>query len=265
MLVAAGCTVPVAGSLDEGQANRIVIALDRAGVGAEKEIDPAAEGHYRVVVERDEAPRAITAMRAEDLPSPASPGLLDSLGKGALLPSRLAEHAHFLAGLSGELERTLLAIEGMLSARVHVSIPQVDPLREGPRAKATASVLLQHRGATPPIDSHEVKRIVAGAAPGLAPEDVAVVMVPRPAGAAADRALSRLGPITATRSSVSLLRMVTAGIVIIDVALVVAVLVLWSPFQDFRPARAPQRHVEHPRRVPLRSRWTGGERQKRPS
>jgi type III secretion protein J len=136
----------------------------------------------------------------------------------------------------------------MLSARVHVSIPQVDPLREGPRVKATASVLLQHRGATPPIDVHEVKRIVAGAAPGLAPDDVAVVMVPRPPGAAADRALSRLGPITATRSSVSLLRMVTAGIVIVDLALVGAVLVLWSRLRRLRAVAAEPPSLQQPRR-----------------
>jgi type III secretion protein J len=239
--------VPVAGGLDEGQANRIVLALDRAGVGSEKETDPVTEGRYRVVVERDEAPRAITAMRAEDLPAPASLGLLDSMGKGALLPSRLAEHAQFLAGLSGELERTLLAIEGMLSARVHVSLPENDPLREGPRLKPTASVLLQHRGATPPIDVHEVKRIVAGAAPGLAPDDVAVVMVPRPPGNAADRALARLGPITATRGSVGLLRIVTAGVVAFDLALVVTVLLLWSRLRKLR-ALATEPSLQQPRR-----------------
>jgi type III secretion protein J len=248
ILVAVACTVPVAGSLDEGQANRIVLALDRAGVGSEKESDPATEGRYRVIVERDEAPRAITAMRAEDLPSPSSPGLLDSMGKGALLPSRLAEHAQFLAGLSGELERTLLAIEGMLSARVHVSIPEADPLREGPRVKATASVLLQHRGATPPIDAHEVKRIVAGAAPGLAPDDVAVVTVPRLATPAADTALARLGPITATRGSVSLLRMVTAGVVAVDLALVVAVLLLWSRLRRIRALALEPSPLREPRR-----------------
>ena len=248
LLFAVGCTVPVAGGLDEGQANRIVLALDHAGVGAEKEADPAVEGRFRVVVERDEAPRAITAMRAEDLPAPASPGLLDAMGKGALLPSRLTEHAQFVAGLSGELERTLIAIEGMLSARVHVSIPEADPLREGPRVKTTASVLLQHRGATPPIDVHEVKRIVAGAAPALAPEDVAVVMVPRPASAAADRALARMGPITATRGSVSLLRMVTAGIVAVDLALVAAVLVLWSRLRKLRGMPLEPPPLQQPRR-----------------
>jgi type III secretion protein J len=248
VLFAVGCTVPVAGGLDEGQANRVVLALDHAGVGSEKEVDPAVEGRFRVVVERDEAPRAITAMRAEDLPSPPSSGLLDAMGKGALLPSRLAEHAQFLAGLSGELERTLLAIEGMLSARVHVSIPEADPLREGPRVKATASVLLQHRGATPPIDVHEVKRIVAGAAPGLAPDDVAVVMVPRPGGNAAERALSRLGPITATRGSVALLRLVTAGVVIVDLALVVAVLLLWSRLRRLRASAIEPSTMQPPLR-----------------
>jgi type III secretion protein J len=187
-------------------------------------------------------------MRAEDLPSPPSSGLLDAMGKGALLPSRLAEHAQFLAGLSGELERTLLAVEGMLSARVHVSIPEADPLREGPRVKATASVLLQHRGATPPIDIHEVKRIVAGAAPGLAPDDVAVVMVPRPGSNAAERALSRLGPITATRGSVALLRFVTAGVVIVDLALVFAVLLLWSRLRRLRASAIEPPNMPPPRR-----------------
>jgi type III secretion protein J len=136
----------------------------------------------------------------------------------------------------------------MLSARVHVSIPEADPLREGPRVKATASVLLQHRGATPPIDVHEVKRIVAGAAPGLAPDDVAVVMVPRPGGNAAERALSRLGPITATRGSVALLRLVTAGVVIVDLALVVAVLLLWSRLRRLRASAIEPSTMQPPLR-----------------
>ncbi len=232
-----GCAVPVAGSLDESQANRVVVALDRAGVGGEKEIDPASEGRFRVMVERDDAPRAIAALREEDLPSPNVPGLLDSMGKGALVPSQLTEQAQYVTGLSGELERTLAVIEGVLGARVHLSLPDRDPLREGPRPKATASVLLKHRGSTPPIDAHEVKRLVAGAAPGLLPDDVAVVMVPRPAGSAAgDRALSRIGPITATRGSVGVLRLVAAVVVLVDLALVFAVLVLWSRLRTVRAA-----------------------------
>jgi len=249
--IVAGCTVPIAGGLDEGQANRVIVALDHAGVGGEKESDPAVEGRFRVLVERDEAPRAIAALREEDLPAPSTPGLLDAMGKGSLVPSQLAEHAQFVTGLSGELERTLSAIEGVLSARVHLSLPEVDPLREGPRLKATASVLVKHRGTTPPLDVHEVKRLVAGAAPGLSPDDVAVVMVPRPAPAGlSDRAMARLGPVTATRGSVALLRVVGAAIVVFNLALGFVVLVLWSRLRKLRatgPDEAPE--LRQPRRA----------------
>jgi type III secretion protein J len=250
-LFAAGCTVPIAGGLVEEQANRVMVALDHAGVGGEKESDPAVEGRFRVLVERDEAPRAIAALREEELPSPSTPGLLDAMGKGSLVPSQLTEHAQFVTGLSGELERTLSAIEGVLAARVHLSLPEVDPLREGPRPKATASVLLKHRGTTPPLDAHEVKRLVAGAAPGLSPDDVAVVMVPRPAPATlSDRALSRLGPVTATRGSIALLRVIGASVVVFNLALGFVVLVLWSRLRALRaaaPEEAPE--LRQPRRA----------------
>jgi type III secretion protein J len=249
-LAVAGCTVPIAGGLDEGQANRVIVALDHAGVGGEKESDPQVEGRFRVVVERDEAPRAIAALRDEDLPSPSTPGLLDSMGKGSLVPSQLTEHAQFVTGLSGELERSLSAIDGVLAARVHLSLPDTDPLREGSRPKPTASVLLKHRGSTPPIDVHEVKRLVAGAAPGLAPDDVAVVMLPRPAPAAlADRALSRLGPLTATRGSIALLRIIGAAVVVFDLALGFAVLTLWSRLRKLRGAAPEEAELRQPRRA----------------
>ena len=235
----AACSVPVAGGLDEPQANRVVVALDRAGVAADKESDPSSEGRFRVTVMRDDAPRAIAALREEELPAQNAPGLLDAMGKGALIPSQLAEHAQFVSGLAGELERTLAAVEGVLAARVHLSLPEADPLREGPRVKATASVLLKYRGANPPIDPLEIKRLVAGAAPGLAPEDVAVVAVSRPAASAVgDRSLARLGPFTTTQSSMKLLRAVAALVLVVDIALVSAVLALWARLRRLRAGLA---------------------------
>jgi type III secretion protein J len=246
---AVGCTVPVANSLDEAEANHVVVALDRAGVGGDKEPDPTSEGRFRVVVEKDDAPRAIAALREEDLPARATPGLLESLGKGQLIPSQLAEHAQLTAGLAGELERTLQDVDGVLSARVHLSLPAPDPLAEGPRPKASASVLLKHRGSTPPIDADAIKRLVTGAAPGLSPADVAVVMIPRPAASQVpDRVLSRLGPIWATRGSVTLLRIAVATTVAVDLALVFCVLSLWSRLRRARSAPADDAREASPGR-----------------
>jgi type III secretion protein J len=247
--IMAGCTVPVAGGLDEAQANRVVVALDHAGVGAEKEPDPSIEGRFRVVVQRDEGPRAIAAMRDEDLPAPPMPGLLDSMGKGQLVASQLTEHAQLTAGLAGELERTLSSIEGVLSARVHLSLAKSEPFAEGPRPKATGSVLLRHRGSTPPIAAHDVQRLVAGAAPALSPDDVAVVMISRPtAPISPDRTLSHLGPVSATRGSVFLLRMLGAAVVLIGLVLVGTVLWLWSRLRHARAEATDEPSDEKPAR-----------------
>jgi type III secretion protein J len=230
--VMAGCTVPVAGGLDEAQANRVVVALDHAGVGGDKEPDPAVEGRFRVIVERDDGPHAIAALRDEDLPAHPTPGLLDSMGKGQLVPSQLTEHAQLTAGLAGELERTLSSIEGVLLARVHLSLVKSEPFAEGPRPKATGSVLLRHRGSTPPIAAHEVQRLVAGAAPALSP----------------DRALSHLGPVSATRGSVFLLRMLGAAVVLVGLVLGGTVLWLWSRLRHARAEATDEPSDERPAR-----------------
>ncbi|MBL8606831.1 MAG: hypothetical protein JNL38_05905, partial [Myxococcales bacterium] len=116
----AGCTSPIAAALDEGDANRVVTALDRVGIDATKEADPQAEGKYRVNVARDDAARALSALSEEELPRPKSRGLLDAVDKGALVPSAASEHAQLVAGMSGELEKTLSSVDGVLAARVHL-------------------------------------------------------------------------------------------------------------------------------------------------
>jgi len=238
-VVLSACAVPVASNLDESQANQIVVALDRAGIAAEKEVDPAGEGRFRVTVKRDDAARAFTALREEDLPSPPTASVLDTMGKGSLVPSQLAEHAQYVAGIAGELERTLRGIDGVQSARVHLSLPLRDAFEDGPRERPTASVLVKHRGATPPLDAEKVRHLVAGAAPGLAPEDVAVVFVARPALAPSpERELTHVGPIAVARSSAGLLRTGIALTVLLLVALTTAVVTLWLRLRRLRPEPA---------------------------
>ena len=194
-----------------------------------KESDPLVEGRFRVVVARDDAARAIERLRDEGLPRPKPPGVLDAMDKGALVPSRAAEHAQFVAGLSGDLERTLESVDGVLDARVHLNVPDPDPLRDAPSLKATASVLVEHRGATPPLASPEVQRLVAGGVAGLAASDVAVVLVPRPAPAAMDgERLAHVGPIAVARASMRSLQLALVGLVLLVAVLAGATLMLYT-------------------------------------
>jgi type III secretion protein J len=204
-LWATGCTVPVAGALDDEEANRVVVALDHASVDATKEADPGSENHWRVLVARDDLPRAIATMRDEELPRVARAGVLDAVGKGSLVPSEAAEHAELVTGVAGDLERSLEGIDGILSARVHLSVPEVSPLhdaREAMSARPSASVLLEHRGSTPPLSADAVARLVAGGVAGMLPTDVTVVLIPRSITAGPPGGgLGHVGPIAVARAS----------------------------------------------------------------
>lgn len=246
LLLPLSCTTPVASNLPEAEANRAVVALEAHGVSADKERDPEAEGRFRVSVGRDEAAAAASVLTREAVPGPESPGILQSLGSGSMVPSRLAEHARLLSGISGELEQSLTEVDGVVSARVHLAAPERSPLDgEQVVSKPSASVLLRHRGATPPLASSEVQRLVAGAVPGLEPSAVAVVSSPAPASARpADRELRRVGPITVTRASLSPLRAVAGGAVVLNLALLAAVLLLWSKVRRTEQALSQARGAE---------------------
>ena len=230
VLGALGCSSAVASDLPESEANRAVVALDARGVSAEKERDPETEHNISVTVARDEAAAAAAVLAQEAVPSRENPGVLKSLGSGSMVPSRLAEHARLLSGISGELEQSLQAVDGVVSARVHLAAPERSPLElDQEPSKPSASVLLRHRGAQPPLASSEIQKLVAGAVPGLSADAVTVVASPAPPGVRlADRELRRVGPITVTRASLSPLRAVAAGAVLLNLALLVAVLWLWS-------------------------------------
>jgi len=229
LLACVGCSSVVASDLPEAEANRALVVLEDHGVSADKERDPETEGRFRVSVARDEAAAAAGVLARAALPSRENPGILQSLGSGSMVPSRLAEHARLLSGISGELEQSLQAVDGVVSARVHLAAPERSPLDEQAPSRPSASVLIRHQGATPPIAVSDVQRLVAGAVPGLAAADVSVVSSPAPASARpVEKELRRVGPITVTRGSLSPLRFVAAGAVLLNLALLGAVLLLWS-------------------------------------
>jgi type III secretion protein J len=243
-LGASGCGVPVVAGLDEGDASQVVVALEQGGVASEKDRDPDKEGAYRVVVARDDASAALAVLAEEGLPPRASPGILEALGKGSMVPSRIAEHARVIAGTSDELERSLRGLDGVLSVRVHLGVPGHDPLDLDEKAPvATASVLIRHRGATPPLTTAEVQRLVAGAVPGLLPEQVSVVMLPSPPRPRLpERQLARLGPLTVTHASLLALRGMIGVAVLLNAALLACVVGLWLRLrraeQGLRAARS---------------------------
>jgi type III secretion protein J len=233
-LTATGCAVSVAGGLDESRANRVVALLSANGIAAEKAADPAEPGRFHVEVASDEASRAVDVLVDQGPPARDEPGVLEALGTSSLVPSPQAEHARVLAGIAGDLTKSIEGVDGVLSARVHLAAARPDPLAvDGEVAPPTAAVLIRYRGAAPPIREDDVRKLVAFSVPGLAKERVAVVysaaMAPR-----ASTELVRVGPVSTTRAAARKLRGAVLAVVVVNLALAGALVALWSRLRRFR-------------------------------
>ncbi|HEX3595489.1 MAG TPA: hypothetical protein VHU80_10315, partial [Polyangiaceae bacterium] len=236
LLVAAGCAVSVQGELDETRANRAVALLSTNGIAAEKSADPAEPGRFRVEVANDEAARAAVILVDEGPSTHDAPGVLDALGSGNLVPSPQAEHERVLAGVAGDLGKSLEGIDGVLSARVHLAAARPDPLEvESAAAPPTAAVLLRYRGAAPPIREDEVRKLVAYSVPGLTADHVAVVYsAAAPSRPATE--LVRLGPVSASRATARNVRGAVLFVVLLNIALAAGLVSLWARLRRFRAA-----------------------------
>ena len=164
--------------LEERQANQVLVALDDGGLAGEKRRDEGSEGRWLVEVARGDAARAQRLLAERELPRPEAPGFAAVFAKGSVVPTPAEDRARLLQALSGELSRSVEALDGVIEARVHVALPPEDPLRGAP-PPVRGSVLVKVRaGERARVESQAggIRALVAGAVPGLEAAQVAVVV-----------------------------------------------------------------------------------------
>jgi type III secretion protein J len=196
--------------LEEREANEVLVALDEGGIPAEATRagdSGGGTGGFTVAVPAREAARARRLLSDRSLPRPRASGFDEALAEGSMVPSPAEERARFQHAVAGELSRSLEALDGVVSARVHLALPEPDPLRPGERPPPRAGVLLRCRpAACAAVRGLEpgVRALVAGAADGLDPAAVAVVVAeaaeapaPPPAGPRRSWALLSLAAVAA--------------------------------------------------------------------
>lgn len=190
----AGCSAELEHGLDEREANRIAALLDEHGVSADKARDDG-DAAWKIVVPRGELARSFALLESYDLPRRGRRGLEDALADHGLVPSLGEEQARLELARAGELERTLERVPGVISARVHLALP--DPAALDDHAAPRAAVLLRTDG-RPAIADDQVRALVAGAVSGLDAAQVSVVTAAGPAPAQAS-ATEPVGPVRVAR------------------------------------------------------------------
>lgn len=162
--------------LGEAQANAIVAALAEEGISSSKE--GGEEGSWSVGVAKGDFAGAVRVLRAQGLPGENFVSLGEVFEKEGFTSSPLEERARLIYGLSQELSRTVSAIDGVVQARVHLTLPEADPLTREVPASA-ASVFVKYRpGFSVESQTGAIKTLVANSIEGISYERVSVVMVP---------------------------------------------------------------------------------------
>jgi len=222
---AACARVSVQTALPEEGANEVARALLQAGIPAEKSASPGEEGRFAVEVPAADAARAFDVLRSAGLPRAEARGFAELYAGDRLVPTASEDRARLQAAMVGELSRSIESVEGVLSARVHLSLPERDPLADGAGAEPVrASVLIRHGALAPPLDEGSVRRLVAGGVPGLTAENVAVVAVRHaPAASSTAQELPVVLGVRVDPSSAGTLRAMLGGMLAVSILLSAAV------------------------------------------
>ena len=179
LLLAACASEEILHGLDEAQANRVVVALSEVGVQGRAGRGEGEAAGFTVAVDAADAGRARRVLAERELPRQRAPGFAEVFAKGSLVPTPIEERALYHHALAGELSRSLETLEGVVEARVHLALPAPDPLRPEASRPARAGVLVKVRPeARQRLDALQagIRSLVAGAAEGLDPASVSVVL-----------------------------------------------------------------------------------------
>jgi len=124
---------------------------------------------------------SVTKVRAKD-----GTDTITVFQPSGLIASPMQEQARYLWALGQELSKTVSQIDGVLTARVQVVLPDNDLMKRAP-TPSSASVFIRYDDASQVSGLvPQIKALVANSVQGLTYDKVSVVMVPVPHAAAQD-------------------------------------------------------------------------------
>lgn len=200
----AACQMDLHTKATEADANEMLGALLAAGLSAKKQ-SPDAGKTWTISIDESEAVQAIDVLRVNALPRARRATMGELFKKEGLISSPTEERVRFIFGVEQELAETVSRIDGVMVARVHIVLPNNDPLASSVKP-SSASVFVKHqRNADVQALVPAIKNLVVHAVEGLDYNGVTVTLVgataqvPTPAGVAATAAAAP-GAAPASRS-----------------------------------------------------------------
>jgi type III secretion protein J len=180
-LLLAGCRQPnLLEGLDQQQANEVLSVLQRNNIAAVK-VDTGKTG-YAVKIDALDFSAAVDLLNLYSLPSRPRLQVAEMFPSDSLVASPRAEKARLYSALEQRIEQSLSVLEGVVSARVHVSY-DLDAGEGGRKSPPIhlAAVVLHERDVEPQLLITDIKRFLKNSFATVEYENVSVVLSKRSA------------------------------------------------------------------------------------
>lgn len=170
-----GCQVDLYSKLEEQDATAMLAELLEKGIACGK--IPSKEG-WRLRVDKADVPAAVKLLANRGLPKGHYQNMGDIFRKQGLISSPQEDRVRYIYALSQEISQTLSQIDGVLAARVHIALPENDPLADSLKP-ASASVFIKYRPGSQVRDNiAPIKQLVLNGVEGLTLDKVSVITLP---------------------------------------------------------------------------------------
>lgn len=246
ILVLVGCNrVDLYSNLDEQDANEMQAILLRQGIDCDKLTDKDLACKLRVA--KSQLAAAVEILKGHGFPREKFTDMGVIFKKAGLVSTPQEDRIRFIYALSQEVAETISQIEGVITARVHIVLPENDPLSEYFQP-SSASVFIKYRQS---LDIqkfiHPIKQMVVNSIEGLNYEKVSVVPFPSPVVSAAPPEFSRVMGIEVDSAYVSRFRLLVYGLFFfLSILMVSNAYLLWQRIAGLPPAEAAARGKRKP-------------------
>ena len=159
------------GNVDDAQASAVLAKLDAKGIQHQM-----GGNGTRVLVPQTDLVTARLALAADGVGGKAMPEGWSIMDKEGLATSDMKQRVDYQRALEGEVAKTLMGMDAVSSATVHLTLPE-KPIYAGSStdlAKPTASVVLDLKRPLVADETETVANLVAGAVEGLVVSNVTV-------------------------------------------------------------------------------------------
>jgi type III secretion protein J len=219
-LLLSACTgTPLYSDLSEHQANEILAELMRANVAGEKTRATGNDPNWVVSVDVDQFDDAMAVLRAAGLPNGAKQSLGEIFEKEGFVSSALEEKARYIFGLEQGFESTIMGIDGVVDASVHIALPERDLLTNAIRPARASVTIIKEANSKIEQQKANIISIVKNGIEGLDDvENITVIFFDahvRPVVAESNRQDNRRLTTIIVAAGMSLLALIFAGAIML--------------------------------------------------